>query len=630
MSDKKNKLPFREVLRSSSAPYKMIFQYLLPYRRRFLLGLACGLGFALVNGLFPLVVLFVGKQIFGASGEEFRLPGVIGRLMDRMPIFESAAAVGTTGVIIACILVPSVMLIRSVFSYLNGYCMAWVSFRMLRDMRRALFAHLLHQSLDFFNRAQGGRLISRVSNDVRVAQASFVTVASGIFKDPFSIVVGAAVLFSIDWKFCLVTMVLFPTCLVPVIIFGKRVRKAGKAEEEEAGAMAVILQESFAGIRVIKSFSREDFQADQFVRASEEQLKNSMRVRKSMDIVQPLIETVSAVGVALALLYVFYFEVPPERLLALMAGIFLLYEPAKKVSRLHMLMQKALAASTNVFKLMQERPSIQDADDAVDLGTCRGRIDFSKVHFSYGTDIPALVDVNLEIEPGRQYALVGSSGAGKTTVLSLIQRFYDPQSGSVLLDGVDLRKLRQRSLRENIGVVSQDMFLFHDTIAENIRFGRLDASREEIEEAARQAFAHDFILAQPDGYKTIVGDKGSLLSGGQQQRLSIARAILKNAPILLLDEATSALDSESERMIQSALDKLTKGKTVLAIAHRLSTILKSDKIVVMDRGKIVAIGAHSELLEISPIYRHLYQLQFHSHEVQPTDSNEIPITSQIA
>ncbi len=610
----------------SARPYKMLLGYLLPYRRRFLLGLACGIGYALVNGLFPLVVLFVGRQVFGGTSETFRLPGPIARIMDQMELLNlNFLQPGMGGVIIACILVPLVMLLRSLLSYLNAYCMAWVSFRMLRDLRRALFSHLLHQSMDFFNQAKSGRLISRVSNDVRVAQTSFISVASDIFKDPISIVVGVVVLCILDWKFCLAALILFPTCLVPVIIFGRKVRKAGKAEEEEAGAMAVILQESFAGIRMIKSFAREDFQSEQFMRSSEVQFKNSMRVRKSMEIVQPLMEVVSAFGVALALLYVFYFEIPPERLLALIAGIFLLYEPAKKVSRLHLVMQKALAASSNVFALMNQKPSISDAPDAIEIKECAGDISFDNISFSYGNDVSALHSVNLHIESGRQYALVGSSGAGKTTMLSLLQRFYDPQEGTIRIDGTDIRRFTQRSLREHIGVVSQEIFLFHDTIEENIRFGRLDATREEVEEAAKLAFAHDFILAQPDGYRTVIGDKGCLLSGGQQQRLSIARAVLKNAPILLLDEATSALDSESERMIQTALDRLTKGKTVIAIAHRLSTVLKSDKIVVMDGGTIADVGGHAELLEKSAIYRHLYHLQFHSHEIAPTAVSETPL-----
>lgn len=608
------KLPFMQVVRASAKPYRLLLDYLWPYRQRFGIGLVCGIGYAVINGLFPLIVLFVGRQVFGGSGDQFRIPGAIGRLMDQVPALQQTAHAGMLGVLVACIVVPLAMLLRSSLSYLNSYCMAWVSFRMLRDLRRALFAHLLHQSMDFFNRSKSGKLISRVSNDVRVAQASFITVASNVFKDPFSLFTGIIVLLLIDWRFCVVTLVLFPICLVPIIIFGRKVRKAGKAEEEEAGTMSVILQESFIGIRIIKSFAREDFQADQFMKSSEQQFRNSMKVRRSMEIVQPLIEVVSAFGVALALLYVYFYEVPPEQLLALLAGIFLLYEPAKKLSRLHLNMQKALAASSNVFALMQQQPSVQDATDAVAIENARGCIEFKNVTFSYGVEGPALREFSLRVEPGCQYALVGASGAGKTTVLSLLQRFYDPQEGTVFFDGRDLRTLKQISLREHIGVVSQESFLFHDTIRENIRFGRLDATHAEIEEAARLAYAHDFIMAQPHGYETIVGDKGCMLSGGQQQRLSIARAILKNAPVLLLDEATSALDSESERMIQKALETLTRGKTVIAIAHRLSTILKSNQIVVMEQGRIVGIGNHSELLKTSPLYAHLYELQFHSHE----------------
>ncbi len=379
--------------------------------------------------------------------------------------------------------------------------------------------------------------------------------------------------------------------------------------------MAVILQESFAGVRVIKSFAREDYQASQFAKSSDLQCRNSMRVRKSMDIVQPLIESVSAFGVVLAILYVYYYHIGIIQFAALCFGIFLLYNPVKSLSRIPLQMQKCMASASNVFDLLNKKPAIQDAPDAVVLKECRGGLDFENITFSYGSEQNAVKDMNLVIEPHKKYALVGSSGAGKSTVLSLILRFYDPQQGVIKLDGIDIRQISQNSLREHIGVVTQETFLFHDTIYENIRYGRLDATEAEIIAAAKLAYAHDFIVAQPEGYNSIVGDKGCLLSGGQQQRLAIARALLKNAPILLLDEATSALDSESEHMIQAALDRLSQGRTVIAIAHRLSTILKSDKIVVMDKGMVVDAGPHAELLERSPIYRKLYELQFNHDKI---------------
>ncbi len=454
-----------------------------------------------------------------------------------------------------------------------------------------------------------------MTNDTRQAQNALVSIAGDLVKSPVAVLTNVIALIALDWKFSLMTLVLFPICIIPVAVFGRKVRNAGKAEENEAGTMAVILQETFAGIRVVKSFAREGYQVEQFDKSSDIQCRNSMRVRKSMEMVGPAIEGVSAIGFVLAVCYVFYYHIDFFKLGILCTGLFMLYEPVKALSKIPMQMQKCMASASNIFDLLKLQPTIKDAPDAKEITQCNGQISFQDVSFSYGRDKNAVHEISLEIEAGKQYALVGASGAGKSTMLALIQRFYDPQSGVIRIDGCDLRTVTQNSLRENVGVVTQDTFLFHDTIIENIRYGRLDATDEEIMEAARLAYAHDFILAQPDGYRTVVGDKGCLLSGGQQQRLAIARALLKDAPVLLLDEATSALDSESEKMIQVALERLAKGRTVIAIAHRLSTILKSDKIVVMDHGRIVDAGTHGQLMETSPLYRRLYELQFHHEEL---------------
>ena len=289
----------------------------------------------------------------------------------------------------------------------------------------------------------------------------------------------------------------------------------------------------------------------------------------------------------------------------------MLYDPVKKLSRIHLVMQQCFNATHNIFEILNRKPLIQDRPDAVDISGSTGDIKIENVTFRYRTELPAaLRDIDLHIEPGRYYALVGSSGAGKSTILSLLLRFYEPEGGVIKLDGRDINAIKQNSLREQIGMVSQETFLFHDSILNNIRYGRMDATKEEVLEAAKQAYAHDFIMLQPNGYETVIGDKGCLLSGGQQQRVSIARALLKNAPVLLLDEAMSALDSEAEREIQAALDRLSEGRTVIAIAHRLSTVLKADQIVVMDKGEIREMGTHRELLETSTIYRKLYDLQF--------------------
>jgi len=605
---KPKKLPFPQLVRAFWAPYLRLATYLKPYKIRFAWGLGFGVLAGVLNGVIPLVIKKAGEQLLP--------PGQSLGVKEIMDSGTSGSGPGIESVLWVSLLIPAVMVARGICSYFNSYCLAWVSLRVLRDIRSELFSHLMSQSLDFFNKAKSGKLIARVLNDTRVAQNALTSIASDVIKDPIAVVTGVCVLVTIDWKFALTTLVLFPICIIPVIVFGKKVREAGRAEENEAGQMAVILQETFAGIRVIKSFAREDYQGSEFSKSSDVQCRNSLRVRKASDIVQPLIESVSAFGVVLAMLYVYYYHISFMKFAALCAGIFLLYNPVKALSKIPMLMQKCMASATNIFDLLELKPSIQDKPNAIVLEKCDGRIEFDRVQFSYGPDKAAVRDISFIVEPGKKYALVGSSGAGKSTLLSLLLRFYDPQGGAIRVGGHDIRDLTQNSLREKIGMVTQETFLFHETIYENIRYGRLDATREEIVAAAQSAFAHDFILAQSDGYNTIVGDKGCLISGGQQQRLAIARALLKNAPILLLDEATSALDSESERAIQAALERLSEGRTVIAIAHRLSTILKSDCIVVMDLGRIAAMGTHRELLESSELYRNIYELQFHHNEGQ--------------
>lgn len=588
-------------------PYLELLSYIKPYKSRFIVGVSMGVLFALVNGSIPLLVKFVGDRIFPGGANQQKIAEAA----------ASGAGPGIESVLWACLLVPLVMILRGFFSYLNAYEMSWVSLRVLNDIRSKLFASIVDQSQSFFDKAQTGRLMSRILNDTSVAQSTLTQLSVNLFKQPIALLAGISAVMWIDWKFSLVALVLFPICIVPVAMYGRKIRKAGRAEQELAGEMNVILQESFSGIRVIKSFARENFMIEAFNRAAMNQFRNSMRVQKNTEITTPLVEVVAAFGVGLALFYVFYAGLTAAKFLALMAGIFLLYEPVKALSRIHLQLQRCLAATTNIFALMREPRAVQDAPDALAITSCQGAIAFDCVNFSYGHDVAALDNVTLQIKPGQRVALVGASGAGKSTMLSLILRFYDPHSGGVRLDGRDLRSITLDSLREHVGIVTQDTFLFHDTIYNNILFGRPDAKKEEIEEAARQAFAYDFIVAQPNGFESIVGDKGCKLSGGQQQRLAIARALLKNAPVLLLDEATSALDSESERMIQSALEKLSAGKTVVAIAHRLSTVLSCDMIVVMSQGRIIDTGTHSELLAKSDTYRKLYEMQFH-HEPAAT------------
>jgi subfamily B ATP-binding cassette protein MsbA len=599
----KKKPSFRQTIQQAWTPYRRLYSYVRPYKWRFILGLALGFLFGAVSGLLPLVLQRVTTAIFHG-----RAPSATDFAHSNQ-VLNSGGSVKS--IVWICLLIPAVMTVRSLVAYGNTYCMNWVSNRVVTDIRNQLFAKILNQSMSFFNKQRAGDLISRVTNNTMAMQAALTIVSSDAFKQPVSILFAVGVLLYMDWKFTVITLILFPCCIIPIQIFGKRARKAVQRQYAEMGQMVVTMQESFAGIRVIKSFTREKYQIKSFARTTQEQFGHVMRMIKATEVTGPLVETLAAIGVGFALLYVYVAGLSAGRFLALIGGIFILYDPIKTLSKIHVVMQRSISATVGIFAILDAKPDVEDTPDAQTLASSRGQLDFDAVTFRYpGTSTDAVKNLTLRIEPGKSYALVGASGAGKSTILSLILRLYDPTSGVVRLDGHDLRTLTQQSLREQIGLVTQDTFLFHDTIYNNILFGRLDAAREEVYAAAQAAFAHDFIMAQAKGYDTVVGDKGMLLSGGQQQRLAIARAVLKSAPILLLDEATSALDSESEKQIQLALQTLAAGKTVVAIAHRLSTILSSDQIVVMDHGQVKEIGTHAELLAKSGYYRRLYDLQF--------------------
>jgi subfamily B ATP-binding cassette protein MsbA len=590
-------------LRAASGPYRRLYGYVKPYKVRFILGLGLGLAYGGVTSLLPWATARVASTIFRGAA-----PGPMA-LRSNLHALDTGPKINS--ILLICLAIPVIMTLRSLCSFGSTYCTQWVSNKVVTDIRSQLFGKMVRQSMDFFNKARSGFLISRITNDTRIMQMALTTVGSDVFKQPVTIVGAISALLLMDWKFTVVTLVLFPTCLLPLRVYGRRAKKAVQNEQAGMAQMVVTMQETFSGIRVIKSFAREVHQEKEFKRSNQVQFSQIMRMIRAMEAVGPLVEIIAAIGVGMALLYVYLANLNAGRFLGLMTGIFILYDPIKTLSRLHIVVQRSVAATTAIFAILDSKPTVQDAPTAVALSSSQGRIDFENVTFRYAnTHTDAISNLGLHIEPGKTHALVGASGAGKSTILSLILRLYDPTSGAVKIDGRDLRSVTQKSLREQIGLVTQETFLFHDTIFNNIQFGRLDATPDEIQQAARAAYAHDFIMAQPKGYQTVIGDKGCLLSGGQQQRLAIARAVLKNAPILLLDEATSSLDSESEQQIQKALAELAAGRTVIAIAHRLSTVLSADQIIVMDSGRIKEIGTHAQLLDKSGYYRRLYDHQF--------------------
>lgn len=605
-------------------PYKRLIPYLKPWMGRFITGIAIGVVAAAFNGVLIIGIQIIFRLVLDGTaktfGEPIKIPFFGEVNLASILGIQGDTPIGLWGVIALCSGIPILMFLNGFLDYLNKYCLAWVGNKMLYDIRNDVFYSILRQSPAFFSSSKAGELMQTVFNQSRVAQANAVQLVQLITNRPLAIISILVTLFAMDWFFTLMSLVVFPLCIMPVIAIGKRVRKSGAKEEQEVGAMMNVMHESFTGIRLVKAYAREDYEARRFDRANASMTSNVMRWTRASELVGPIVESVASIGIAAGLVYFWVKQRPAADLILLVMALTRIYPPAKELSKVNLLMQKTVYAVNKVVDLLDRVPNITDVPDAPALPRVRGNIRFENVSFSYAEadgkklERAAVTNIQMDLEPGKFYAFVGPTGAGKSTLFSLILRFYDPDSGRVLLDGNDIRTVTQDSVRENIGVVSQDTFLFHDTIRENIRYGRLDATEEEIVAAAKKAHAHEFIIEQEGGYNAVVGDSGCKLSGGQKQRITIARAILRNAPILLLDEATSALDTETERIIQEAIHTLSEGKTVIAIAHRLSTILEADQIIVMRDGKIEARGTHAELLESSDLYLKLYQLQYQSRE----------------
>jgi ABC-type multidrug transport system fused ATPase/permease subunit len=631
MADKKLKvsrkdladLSTTETLALARETYGKLFRYLKPYRGRFfggiLLSVFAGMSNAVLvqslNAVFAAVLEknAVTPEEMEKVQESFKL-GIGAFSFNILDVLPPEWRGSQQLAIAACALVPCVFFLRAALTYLANYCMAWVGNRVLFDLRNAAYRSVINQSMSYFSKAKAGNLVQTVFNQSRVAQQNLVMLCQDIVQRPVAILSILALLFYLEPNFTFYSLVVFPLCLLPVILIGKRVRKAGAQEEAEAGHMLVQMTEAFQGIRVVKSHAREDHEAKRFMHSSMKTNQLVMRYQKAGELVGSIVEVVASLGVSIGLYYAYTYKIEVGMFFTLVAGLTQIYPHTKALSRLQLMMQKTIVATSAVFAMIEEKNDIMDAADAKAMGRSKGHLRLENVVFTYKTgrkdQAPAVQGITLDLEPGKFYALVGRSGSGKSTIFSLIQRFYDVDSGRITLDGEDIRSITQKSLRENISVVSQDNFLFHDTIMENIRYGRLTAKDAEVVAAAKKAHAHEFITEKKEGYDLTVGDGGSLLSGGQKQRITIARAVLRDAPILLLDEATSALDTETEKVIQEAVHNLSEGRTVIAIAHRLSTILEAHQIIVMNEGRIETMGTHAELLEKSPIYSQLYALQF--------------------
>lgn len=572
--------------------WRRLLGYLSPYRGRMVLAIIA-------------LILSTG---FGLA-----FPAVIVRLLDTV---TRAHDFGPLNMLAGLLI--GIFLLQAAFNFLQSYLMSYIGEHIVYDLRTALYKHLQELSLDFYAARRVGDLVSRLSSDVTQMRSMLTTNITSLLSQLLTLIGAIAIVLTMNARFTLFILALIPAIIVIAMVFGKRIHRGSTDVQDQLAASTIVAEEGLQGIRVVKSFGRESYETQRYDIAMEQTFRASLRMAVQSSLFASLMLFLGFGSIAAIMWYGGREVIAGHLTLAMITG-FLIYGitiagSLGGLGSLYAQFSAALGGIKRVFELLDTVPSVQDAPNAVELPTVRGKIAFENVSFGYHADDPVLQDISLKIHAGEILALVGPSGAGKSTLLNLIPRFYDPTHGTITIDGHALGDVTQQSLREQIGIVPQETILFGGTIRENILYGRLDATEEEMIAASRAANAHDFIMGFPDQYNAVVGERGMNLSGGQRQRIAIARAILKDPSILLLDEATSSLDNESEGLVQDALDRLMQNRTTVIIAHRLSTIKVAHRIAVLDGGELVELGSHDELMELNGLYTRLYSMQFRNPE----------------
>ncbi len=568
-------------------PLHRLFGYARPYRGRFAVAIAAMVVYAAATAAVAALI---------------------------QPVIDHVLPEGR-GLSTWCIELLLVYLIKGLGGYASAFVMTDIGQRVVRDLRDRLFRHILDQSATFFSRHTSGQLMSRITNDVNQVQQAVSETVGDLMREGLSLLGLAAYLFYLDARLALVAVTGAPLVVYPLIRFGKRIRSTTRRSQEHLEHLSHVTAEAFTGHRIVKAFGAEAHEEQRFRRASERLYRTNLKVTSALALLPPLMELLGGVAVV-GLIWYGSRQIVDKALTegdfaAFVAAAFMMYAPIKKLSRVNATLQQAMAASERIFEILDTHSEVPERPGAQPLARLRQAIEFRNVSFAYdGVSKTILKDVSFTVRAGQAVAIVGLSGAGKTTLVNLVPRFYDVSGGAILIDGVDVRDVTLKSLRSQIAIVTQDTVLFDDTIANNITYGSPGASREDIETAAKAAHAHEFIATLPEKYETRIGERGQMLSGGQRQRIAIARALLRNSPMLILDEATSSLDAESELLVQDALQTLMRNRTSFVIAHRLSTVRRADAIIVLERGRIAEIGRHDELLaRPGGVYAKLYALQ---------------------
>ena len=509
--------------------------------------------------------------------------------------------------------VIAIFLFKGLANYGQNILMSSIGLRIITDLRNKLYEQIQKQSLSFFAEHPTGLLMSRITNDVQSVQTASSEAITALVKDTFMLIALVGVIFYTDWKLALIAMVVFPLTIYPISRFGKKMRKVTTSSQITMGTLSSLLQETISGTRIVKAFCMEKYESARFAEENERLFKYSMKAVSVNAISSPLMDFLGGLGIAAVIFYGGYNVVQghstPGTFFSFIAAMLMLYEPIKRLTNVNNTINQGIAGADRIFSIIDRAPDIEDRPGVAILPPISRGIDIENVTFCYETT-PVLKNINLSIKAGEVIAFVGMSGGGKTSLVNLIPRFYDVTAGRVLIDGYDIRDVSLQSLRSQIAIVTQQTILFNDTVRNNIAYGDIRKTDEDIYQAARAANAHDFVLRLPNGYESNIGELGTKISGGEKQRISIARALLKDAPILILDEATSSLDTEAEIEVQEALDNLMKGRTTLVIAHRLSTVRNADRIIALVNGEIVEEGSHDTLMEKKGEYYRLYNLQF--------------------